>query len=222
MIIERNYRTNPHTADFLMTFHTAGGTNLGGAVAIADAPAEDLLDSVPVEAPAYRLTERQVAFISDLIREIHELDADLGSQAGTYTAGMTEHGKWTREKVSTWIERLIAKRAELRAAASKATAPVQVADGRYAVEENGELHFFKVTNGRKAGFVFLDIQASDDWHSIRNVTRIRSVLALIAADPKAAMVRYGKELGQCGRCGRTLTDPNSRAKGIGPDCEGQA
>jgi Family of unknown function (DUF6011) len=31
---------------------------------------------------------------------------------------------------------------------------------------------------------------------------------------------YGQEIGQCGRCGRELTDDTSRARGIGPDCWG--
>lgn len=40
----------------------------------------------------------------------------------------------------------------------------------------------------------------------------------IAADPKSAMLRYGQELGECGHCGRTLTNDESRAAGIGPVC----
>jgi hypothetical protein len=94
-----------------------------------------------------------------------------------------------------------------------------VADGRYAVEHEGTLKFFKVKNGRKPGFVFLDVQASDDWHSIRNVGRIAEILALIAADADEASLRYGRELGVCGDCGRTLTDETSRARGRGPVCD---
>ena len=37
-------------------------------------------------------------------------------------------------------------------------------------------------------------------------------------DVPAAIVTYGVELGVCGRCGRHLTDEDSRAAGIGPDC----
>jgi hypothetical protein len=33
-----------------------------------------------------------------------------------------------------------------------------------------------------------------------------------------AAARYGRELGQCGLCGRDLTDEASRAAGIGPVC----
>jgi len=94
----------------------------------------------------------------------------------------------------------------------------KVADGRYAVEHEDTLKFFKVKNGRKPGYVFLDVQASDDWHSIRTPRRIHEILALIAADELTAARRYGQELGQCSRCGRTLTDETSRAYGIGPHC----
>lgn len=214
--IERNYRKNPHTANFLMTFHAAAA-GLPSDIEQAETLAADLLDEVPVEAPAYRPTPNQIRFINDLTRDVTSMDAEAGAKALAYSIGMGEHGKWTAENVSRWIDRLIAKRAELRAIAVKATTPVTVADGRYAVEEDGTLKFFKVKNGRKAGFVFLDIQASDDWHAIRNVTRIHAILALIAADPKAAMARYGQEIGECGRCGRTLTS-EYRQLGIGPVC----
>ncbi len=93
-----------------------------------------------------------------------------------------------------------------------------MADGRYAVDHEGVLKFYRVKNGRKPGYVFLDVQASDDWHSIRNPRRITEILTLIAADELSAARRYGMELGKCSRCGRTLTDETSRAYGIGPDC----
>lgn len=41
---------------------------------------------------------------------------------------------------------------------------------------------------------------------------------IIAAGPKEAMLRYGRELGRCGHCFRTLTNDESRALGIGPVC----
>ena len=44
------------------------------------------------------------------------------------------------------------------------------------------------------------------------------VLDKIAVDPQAASVRYGHEIGACGVCGRTLTDSDSRERGIGPIC----
>ena len=221
---ERNYRKNPHTASFLRTFHTGIGSNgrnyraemvSDDAEALAlEAGQDDLLDLVPDVTPAYTPTARQLTFMADLLDQIKELSPELAQQGSLYTLGMTEHGCWTRENTSRWIDNLIAKRNKLRKAASTPAQTVQVADGRYAVEEDGVLKFFKVKNGRRPGFVFLDIQASDEWHSIRSLPRIRAVLALIAVDPKAAMVRYGQELGECGR---TLTS-EYRKVGLGPIC----
>lgn len=226
--IERNYRKNPHTATFLQTFHSAIGSTgrnyreeLGvdeNQAEIDLAAGDDLLNLVPTEAPAYAPSAPQVALIAKLVAEISVLDAELGQQARDYTVKMIGH--WSRESVSRWIGNLIKKSRELSTAA-RVSAPAttaEVADGRYAVEHEGTLKFYKVKNGRRAGMVFLDVQASDDWHAIRTVARIREIVALIAADPMAATVRYGRELGECGRCGKALTDEASRAAGIGPVC----
>jgi hypothetical protein len=48
-----------------------------------------------------------------------------------------------------------------------------------------------------------------------------SIARKIAVDPKAAMLRFGREIGECGHCGRVLTNDESRARGIGPVCAGK-
>lgn len=89
----------------------------------------------------------------------------------------------------------------------------------YAVEMEGTLKFFRIKAGRKAGFYFIDEQASDEFHAIRNYTYKMGILqAIRQAGPEQAMQRYGQELGSCGHCHRTLTDETSRALGIGPVC----
>lgn len=98
-----------------------------------------------------------------------------------------------------------------------------VPNGRYAVTEaDGVLRFYKVntpTEGKWAGFTFVEIQASDELYPLKgDHARKTRVLALIAADVQAAMLRYGQEIGNCGHCGRTLTNPISRSIGIGPIC----
>lgn len=99
-----------------------------------------------------------------------------------------------------------------------APAPVEpsIPDGRYCVDNaQGVPAFFKVKNGRSR--VFVDQYASDNTYPVSRVTRAR-VLAAIETDPQAAMLRFGQLIGQCGHCGRTLTDPDSRERGIGPVC----
>jgi hypothetical protein len=94
--------------------------------------------------------------------------------------------------------------------------------GRYAVTgEQGQTVFLKVdrpTEGQYAGRTFVKVQAGDDFHRMP-LPVAKGLLAKILADgPKAASVRYGRELGVCGVCGRTLTDAESREAGIGPVC----
>lgn len=104
---------------------------------------------------------------------------------------------------------------------AEAANTTDVPAGRYAVENSdGDLRFYKVdtpTEGRWAGHVFVAVQASDDMHPVRGRAK-GAVLAKIADDPAEASARYGREIGRCGLCGRTLTDEDSRARGIGPVC----
>jgi hypothetical protein len=187
---------------------------------------EDLLDLVPQDQVADLRSTAQTELMASLVHQITELDGEAGSQARTYTEGMTERGLWTpgfEGNASAWISRMIAKVKELKNATPvQPTQAPEVADGRYAVEEDGTLKFFHVRNGkadtRWARFVFMDIQASDDLYPLKDRARKASVLALISADPETAMNRYGQELGVCGDCGRTLTDETSRRIGRGPVC----
>lgn len=47
---------------------------------------------------------------------------------------------------------------------------------------------------------------------------IQAQLTVIAADPRAAAVAYGRLVGCCALCGRLLEDSESVARGIGPIC----
>jgi hypothetical protein len=95
--------------------------------------------------------------------------------------------------------------------------------GRYAISTDGTWNFYKVdrpTEGTYAGRTFVRRQAGDDLIRIYSADRF-DVLRAIAVDPKTASVMYGKQLGACGVCGRTLTDPDSIRNGIGPVCSGK-
>lgn len=120
--------------------------------------------------------------------------------------------------------RLMTAHAKPVATAPATTTLPVVAEGRYALETPDGAKFYKVsrpTEGKWAGYTFLDAQASDEFWPIKAVASKVAILTAIAADPDA-LARYGRLLGVCGVCGRTLTDAESRAKGIGPVCEGKA
>jgi Family of unknown function (DUF6011) len=105
-------------------------------------------------------------------------------------------------------------------------AETKVGEGRYFIVDptNGEERFFKVdkpTEGRWAGYTFVNVQASDDFYPVRDREHREEILAEIAKDPVKAMNEYGIRLGYCGRCGRTLTNIDSRLRGLGPICAGR-
>jgi hypothetical protein len=95
-----------------------------------------------------------------------------------------------------------------------------VTAGYYALRIDGVVKFYRVTEGkgRWAGRTFLEAQASDEKYPIRNAEKRQEILKLIVEAPLEAQQLYGRELGRCARCGRTLTDETSRAYGMDPEC----
>jgi hypothetical protein len=91
-----------------------------------------------------------------------------------------------------------------------------VPEGRYAINwgtvEVEDVKFYQVRQAT------LFAQASAELWAIKDTEAIAKVLDAVKADPKAASVLYGLKLGQCGVCGRTLTNQESRDIGIGPIC----
>lgn len=116
----------------------------------------------------------------------------------------------------------------------KQTPPLVIGNllsGGYALDrEEGGTAFYLVnrpTQGKWEGWTFLRLQmgpesstlGSVDPHGhVRGASNVRSILERILVDPKAAMARYGRELGFCGACGLPLTNETSREMGIGPIC----
>lgn len=133
-----------------------------------------------------------------------------------------------RQIVSDKIDELKAMPLAAEAAVpsiSGALEQYNVPAGRYAVTGNdGQTVFVKVdrpTEGQWAGRIFVRLQVSDSEVRIGRASQ-HTLLAKIAdAGIKASMLRYGVELGHCGHCGRTLTNEESRAAGIGPVCRGK-
>lgn len=77
-----------------------------------------------------------------------------------------------------------------------------------------------VTSSTRFGGVFHGRIALDGTATVRDEA-VLTVLRAFALDPEAALATYGHLTGQCGICGRTLTDPTSVERGIGPICLGR-
>lgn len=96
-----------------------------------------------------------------------------------------------------------------------------VPDGRYAVDTPTGVKFYifrTADTGSYHGFQFVSRQSGDNRLRISKDERIFATKAVLEAGTMPAMLRYGRELGVCGHCGRSLTDEDSRARGIGPVC----
>jgi hypothetical protein len=242
----RNYRKNPHAANWLMTFHTAGGANyrpeatedeavsfVTGTPAPASKPLHTSgrtefgvstieIEGYPVKVGGAYVTEKQAKWIIDIAttREapagrtaesvLIRLEQGFAKAAGT--AFITSYKDLP--KLADAPAGLVSKVEKFHSAT-----PV-VPAGRYALVHAEGIKFYRVTKGkgRWEGRTFVEAQASDDHYPIRNPESRNLILAAIAEDRLAAEQLYGRELGKCSRCGRTLTDETSRAYGIGPEC----
>jgi hypothetical protein len=164
--------------------------------------------------------------MANMIQELAELDRTVWEQALDYTRRMAGHWTPGREgNASRWIDRLIAKLADLRAARRTGDAPAlpEVPDGRYAVEFGGETRCYHLETGKSgkwAGFRFLSRRSSDDLFPIKNREVKAEILALIAADVEQAEIRYALTVRECRRCHRGLTDTKNPYfnVGLGPTC----
>jgi hypothetical protein len=192
-----------------------------------------MLATVELELEA-KLSEDNKFQVSEMTPElIARADEYTRDYAGTFSfmlsvqRSRSRYGNITPGQAKGALNCLLAEkrreRSERRHAAARqiATNLPDVPEGRYAVELDGVLKFYKVdkpTEGRWAGRTFVKVQASDTEYPVRAAESRRKVLETIAVDPRGALQRYGRELGHCGVCGRTLTDQESRAIGIGPIC----
>lgn len=186
-------------------------------------PFAGLATATQVATPALdMITDKQADFITKLLAERPSF-ATAGADVSPENIRSL-----TKRKASALIDDLLKLPKETTTVAPRGNgAPeLRCPTGRYALVRDGVMKFYKVnspTEGRWAGYTFVDAQASDDWWPIRNRESRDEILELIMADGTGleALARYGREIGKCGRCGRTLTS-EWRERGIGPVCNAKA
>jgi hypothetical protein len=161
------------------------------------------------------ISDAQRRFLDFLLAKMDTAGTDFVAQAAVAV---------TTRQASAIIDALKILPAKPVAAPAPRADAASVPDGKYAlVGEDGILRFYQVdnvTSGKWAGWTFVKVQAGSDYFPIKGNAKT-AILAKIAADPKAAMARYGHELGHCGKCGRELTNPESILAGLGPICAGR-
>lgn len=154
-------------------------------------------------------TERQLDMIETL-------RAERGLKALTED----ETGTITKESAGRMINQLLSM------PRSQTSKYKDIPAGRYALFQHDVISrsekwvFYQVDvpeAGRWAGNVFLSRLLSDDKVPVRG-TIYRDVMDAILVDPERAAKDYGKESKRCSVCHKLLTNEDSRAAGIGPDC----
>lgn len=161
---------------------------------------------VAVKNYAAPATERQLAFIAKLAKERNKT--------------VTWQTAPTRKAASETIERLLAlPKPVTQAAPVTPGVPVAPRVVDPALEANtfhaldGE--FYRVIANQHSGRLY-----AQKWNG-RRFQRARGAIfdlntGTVATEAQAA--QFGRQFGVCGICGRTLTDPPSVARGIGPVC----
>jgi len=99
-----------------------------------------------------------------------------------------------------------------------------VPDGYYAVDtEEGVLGFYRVSTWKRSGDRKVQVKASNELYDIKGWKAADAILEKIRRDtPEVAGKRFADELRMCWRCGRDLTDEESRARGMGSTCASKA
>ena len=89
------------------------------------------------------------------------------------------------------------------------------------LNKSGRYFIVDPTDGVEKFVVVGSVQASDYLYPVQEPVHRNAILKAISVDPVNAMNEYGMKLGVCGVCGRTLTNRDSRLRGMGPICAGR-
>lgn len=192
---------------------------------IAQAAKEGYVNRTPsFAAPAaLACSAKQFELIISLLNE-KDLAAETRPKFLARTAWLAENYfgilEMNRQEASNLITYLFG----LPAVSGTVHAPAafaEVSAGHYAVEQDGGIVFLQVdrpTEGRWAGKVFVKLQHGDDYTNMGRDAGNTMLGRIIEQGVKECSIRYGRELGRCGVCHRTLTNEESRTAGIGPVC----
>lgn len=149
-------------------------------------------------APQRMATERQVEFLANLLVERDHDRGDLDPASLTAAAA------------SDLISALMA-------APRAKVAAHGIAEGRYAYSPDGGTtadHYRVTRTGRIVVWT-----AGGEWPYNG---ALNAGLEWIKANQREAASLFGRLTESCGRCGRPLSDDDSRARGLGPVCAGKA
>lgn len=182
----------------------------------------------------------QVAFMNDLLDKIGRYDSERAELLRSDYRKAYVTRVLTKQRASKeidWlkdiVEELKASMLPMDGVKQNFDGPVpQVPSGGYAVEtDEGHLAFYEVESveakeldGRKITddtYFTVNLRVSDSLRRLAWPNALTILRKIEQAGVLEASMAYGRELGECGNCGRALTNEKSRERGIGPICASQ-
>lgn len=165
-------------------------------------------------------SEKQVALIESLLSE-RDLATETRPKFRARLVQLAADHREVAELNSAKASNLITYLFGLPSTRSITASATEVPAGHYAVEQDDTIVFLQVdrpTEGRWAGKVFVKLQHGDEYTNMGREAGSTMLMRIISQGVKECSTRYGRELGRCGVCHRTLTNEESREAGIGPVC----
>lgn len=91
-------------------------------------------------------------------------------------------------------------------------------NGKYALknEDDDDIRFYCIGGTRHR--ILWELTGAPGDFKMQRIYRPEKILARIGADPLAAYVLFGLNVGTCGRCGSPLTKKHTRERGMGDTC----
>jgi hypothetical protein len=182
-------------------------------------------------------TPEQIGYINDLSNAEEAWRARLLTSTGA-SHRITQLRKEQRAARHKMIEENSPKTQPSPYQGMKLNIPVPMiqalTDGYYAAQQDDDhkTMFFRVSRlkaGVDKGMIKVQTRHGDTLKTMLRIfpdgkvfvhdKRAETELLLVCVDPNGAMIDYAQKLGQCCRCGKSLTDERSRWYGIGPECE---
>ena len=169
----------------------------------------------PQKGKIYWLLKQVPAAVAATARPWFEerLDTLTAAQASDVITRLKAHAAAAPEASETPVEAATPAR--------RTFTPLTLPDGYYAIVTDGKTHFYRMSTYKNRDGQErrkMQEQASDELHYVRWPNAIHIQDLINAAGVAESQKLYADELGQCYICGRTLTDDESRARGIGPTC----
>jgi hypothetical protein len=157
-------------------------------------------------APVVRMaTERQIGYLRDLLR-----DRAWDGDAEVTTVNELQDDEISFAAASAAIDRLMGYPRR-----PKGEAPTHgIREGRYAYTTDGGAtadHYRVTRDGRIVVWT-----AGGEWPYTGK--QLNEALTWIKENPREAAALFGQLTETCGRCGRALSNDDSRKIGLGPDC----